>query len=61
MHNLAEHLFNSRFPVSLRKRREEICQGMSDLNSKFENNKDPQPDPFIKMEIYHMEELIAEL
>jgi len=25
MHNLAEHLFNSKFPATLRKRREEIC------------------------------------
>jgi hypothetical protein len=36
MHNLAEHLFNTKFPISLRKRREEICKGIEDLNSNFE-------------------------
>lgn len=40
MHNLAEHLFNSRFPITLRKRREEICQGIEDLNNKFEERDD---------------------
>jgi len=34
---------------------------MEELSKKFEDLDKSQPDPLIKMEIYHMEELIAEL